>query len=78
MYDSSARYLKVCLDVRNQSADIENARNNIRIILPIVKLKTEQFRQETLNFSQSDRLSQLEKIMSVLTTKLSLVRDKGA
>jgi len=44
MYDSSDRYLKECLNVRNQSANINGARSNIRIVLPIVKLKTEQFR----------------------------------
>jgi len=41
MYDSSDRYLKACLEVRNRSADINSARSNIRIVLPIVKLKTE-------------------------------------
>ena len=41
MYDSSDRYLKECLNVRNRSANIDGARSNIRIVLPIVKLKTE-------------------------------------
>lgn len=41
MFDSSDRYLKACLDVRNKSSDIDGARSNIRIVLPIVKLKTE-------------------------------------
>jgi len=51
MYDSSDRYLKQCLEVRNRSTDINGTRSNIRIVLPIVKLKTEQFRQDTLNLS---------------------------
>lgn len=51
MYDSSERYLKECLNVRNRSTDIDGARSNIRIVLPIVKLKTEQFREDTLNLS---------------------------
>ena len=63
MYDSSEKYLKACLEVRNRSADINSTKNNIRIILPIVKLRTEQFRQNTLNYSQAKKLKELEKIM---------------
>jgi len=44
MFDSSDRYLKACLDVRKRSSDLSSSRGNIRIVLPIVKLKTEQFR----------------------------------
>ena len=71
MFDSSDRYLKECLQLRNSSSDVNGARHNIRIVLPIVKLKTEQFRQDTLNYSFSSKLTQLETIMSVLTNKLS-------
>lgn len=57
MFDSSDRYLKECLDVRNQSQNRDGARNNMRIVLPIAKLKTEQFRQDTLNLSHAKKLS---------------------
>ena len=57
MYDSSDRYLSECLKVRNRSSDIDGARSNIRIVLPIVKLKTEQFREDTINLSQSEKLA---------------------
>lgn len=77
MFDSSDRYLKACLDVRKRSSDINQSRGNIRIVLPIVKLKTEQFRQDTMNLSQAAKLDKLETIMSVLTQKLNAVKDSG-
>lgn len=77
MFDSSDRYLKECLDVRNRSSNKDGARSNMRIVLPIVKLKTEQFRQDTINLSQAKKLGQLETIMSVLSNKLSAFRDQG-
>jgi len=78
MFDSSDRYLKACLEVRNRSADIHGAKSNIRIVLPIVKLKTEQFRHETLNLSQSKKLEQLETIIQVLTNKLHQAQESGS
>ena len=41
MFDSSDRYLKECLNVRNRSENSAEAKGNMRIVLPIVKLKTE-------------------------------------
>jgi len=41
MFDTSDRYLKECLDVRNRSSNKDGAKSNMRIVLPIVKLKTE-------------------------------------
>ena len=44
MYDSCDRYLKTCLEERDRSGDQSGSRSNMRIVLPIIKLKTEQFR----------------------------------
>ena len=49
----------------------------MRIVLPIVKLKTEQFRQYTINLSQAKKLEELEKIMSVLSSKLEAFQEQG-
>ena len=77
MYDSSDRYLKACLELRNRSSDLNSARGNMRIVLPIVKLKTEQFRQDTINLSQAMKLTKLETIMGALTSKLEAAQESG-
>jgi len=74
MYDSCDRYLKTCLEERDRSGDASSGRANMRIVLPVIKLKTEQFRQETMNLSQGEKLERLEKIAGVLQGKLAVAR----
>lgn len=65
MFDTCVRYLQTCLDQRSK----EN-KNNLQIILPIIKLKTEQFKQETINLDSSTKFLKLKDIKHVLESKL--------
>lgn len=65
LYDSSDRYLKVA-----QSKRTHSNQNDMRIIVPIIKLKTEQCKSELRNMSFEAKISRLDKIHSVLTRKI--------
>jgi hypothetical protein len=65
MFDSCVRYLHTCLEQRSK----EN-KNNLQIILPIIKLKTEQFKQETANLDSQTKFEKLKDIKIVLDSKL--------
>jgi hypothetical protein len=65
MFDTCVRYLHTCLEQRSK----EN-KNNLQIILPIIKLKTEQFKQETVNLDSQTKYEKLKDIKVVLESKL--------
>lgn len=48
IYDCSDRYLKRALNQRKEEGD---SGSNMRIVGPIIKLKTEQFKTESLNMN---------------------------
>lgn len=47
LYDCSDRYLKKALRIRKSGED----GSNMKIVGPIIKLKSEQFKSEALNLS---------------------------
>lgn len=42
----------------------------MRIVVPIIKLKTEQFKQETVNLTFAEKFNRLEKVLRVLDDKI--------
>jgi hypothetical protein len=65
-YDSCDKYLMTCLEQRSRTKQ----RDNLGIVVPIIKLKTEQFKQETINMSFADKFTRLEKVLRVLDDKI--------
>jgi len=73
LYDSSDRFLKRALHVRQQIQDEreeEKGQSNMKIVVPIIKLKSEQFKSETMNLSFQDKEQKLLKIIGVLDSKM--------
>ena len=68
MFDTCVRYLQTCLEQRSK-----DNKNNLQIILPIIKLKTEQFKQETCNLDNQIKFDKLKDIKKVLESKLQQV-----
>ena len=66
LYDTCDRYLMSCLNQRSK----DNQKDNMRIVVPIIKLKAEQFKQETINLELSEKYVRLEKILNILDGKL--------
>lgn len=66
-FDTCDGYLRTCLENRQANSD---AFEKLRIAVPIVKLKAEQFKQETLNMDCSSRFEKLSQIVRVLQAKL--------
>ncbi len=52
LYDSSDRFLKRALRLREGGAD---GASNMKIVGPIIKLKSEQFKTEAMNLPFADR-----------------------
>jgi len=73
LYDASDQYLKRAVASR-KSADGAN----MKIVGPIIKLKTEQFKVESLNMDSASRLSKLQKIAGVLEKKIQESEKGGA
>jgi hypothetical protein len=55
-----------CLNHRSK----DSQKGSLRIVVPIVKLKTQQFKQETINLDAKGKYQALEKILKVLDTKI--------
>jgi hypothetical protein len=72
LYDSCDKYLMTCLEQRSKTKQ----RDNLRIVVPIIKLKTEQFKQETLNLSHREKYDKLEKVLRVLDDKIEKDESK--
>ena len=51
LYDSCDKYLMTGLEQRSKTKQ----KDNLRIVVPIIKLKTEQFKQETLNLPFNEK-----------------------
>ena len=66
-YDASDRYLKVAQLKR--SRDPANS-NDMRIIVPIIKLKAEQAKSEVRNCRFPERRAKLEQIYRILVGKM--------
>jgi hypothetical protein len=56
LYDSSDRFLKRALRLRDGGAD---GASNMKIVGPIIKLKSEQFKTEAMNLPFADRAQKL-------------------
>lgn len=67
LYDCSDRFLKRALKMRN--AD-DKGSSNMKIVGPIIKLKSEQFKSETMNLDFTEKAEKLQKIISVLESKM--------
>jgi hypothetical protein len=72
IYDASDRYLKRALNIRSEGQS--SSGSNMRIVVPIIKLKSEQFKIEALNLPFEEKVSKLRKILAVLENKL---KDQG-
>ena len=57
LYDTSDRFLKKALGLR------KNNSTKMKIVGPIIKLKSEQFKVEQLNLDFADRTPKLSKII---------------
>jgi hypothetical protein len=64
-YDASNRYLKLIQTKRNP-----NSTNDMRIIVPIIKLKTEQSKPDLRNMGYEQRLQKIEKIYEIFVKKM--------
>ena len=53
-YDSSDRYLKMFQNKRNATS-----RNDMRIVVPIIKLKTEQSKSEMRNMNFDQKIDKI-------------------
>lgn len=67
LYDTSDRFLKKALRIRKSG---EEGSSNMKIVVPIIKLKSEQFKTEALNLGFQDKALKLTKIMDVLDNKM--------
>lgn len=72
LYDSSDRFLKRALRIR-KAANRDDA--NMKIVGPIIKLKSEQFKTEALNLDFESKTEKLQKIIAVYESKLSVCKD---
>lgn len=63
-FDTSDRFLKKALQIQ------VGKNSNLKIVGPILKLKSEQFKTECLNMTFKDKFEKLQKIIAVLDTKL--------
>ena len=66
-YDCSDRLLKRALVDRVQK---EDGRSTMKIVGPIIKLKSEKFKEETMNSDFKVKTDTLLKIMKVLNSKM--------
>jgi hypothetical protein len=64
LFDASDRYLKKALELRGKGA------SSLKIVGPIIKLKSEQFKTEALNLAFRDKTEKLAKIVDVLDSKM--------
>jgi hypothetical protein len=63
-FDTSDRFLKKALALR------KGENSNLKIVGPIIKLKGEQFKTESLNLGFPEKASKLQKIIAVLESKM--------
>ena len=77
MFDSCDRYLKTCLDYRAKSGNDAQSKGNLRIVVPIVKLKAEQFKRENLNIPLLQKFEKLEKIIRILDAKMEQAQEEN-
>ena len=64
LFDASDRYLKKALVLRSKGA------SSLKIVGPIIKLKSEQFKTEALNMGFREKSEKLAKIVDVLDNKM--------
>ncbi|CDW71353.1 dna-dependent protein kinase catalytic subunit [Stylonychia lemnae] len=67
LFDSSDRFLKRALKIR---ADEDKNSQNMKIVAPIIKLKCEQFKVDTMNLNFADKGDKLQKIVKVFDSKM--------
>lgn len=72
LYDSSDRYLKKALELRAKGA------SSLKIVGPIIKLKSEQFKTESLNLGFGQKTEKLAKIIDVLDNKMREAGEEEA
>jgi hypothetical protein len=66
-YDSSDRYLKMAQNKRKKNP---SSSNDMRIIVPIIKLKAAQSKSELLNLSFDEKKAKTEKIYRIFINKM--------
>lgn len=66
-YDSSDRYLKMAQNKRKKNPSNSN---DMRIIVPIIKLKAEQSKSELRNMTFDEKKAKTEKIYRILVNKM--------
>ena len=67
LYDCSDRFLKKALKMRSEE---DRVSSNMKIVAPIIKLKSEQFKSETINDTFQEKAQKLSKIIGVLEKKM--------
>ena len=65
LLDCSDRFLKQALKLRKGGDG-----SNMKIVGPIIKLKSEQFKTESMNLPFKEKAAKLQKIIGVLDQKL--------
>jgi len=70
-FDTSDRFLKKALALR------KGENSNLKIVGPIIKLKGEQFKTESLNLGFQEKGSKLQKIIAVLESKMHEAYGEG-
>ena len=65
LYDTSDRYMKEA-----QNKRVHSNQNDMRLIVPIIKLKTEQCKSELRNMSFEANINRLTKIHDVLSKNI--------
>ena len=75
LYDCSDTYLRQALKLRQGGAGAGGAAddnsNNMKIVGPIIKLKSEQFKSDAINLKFSEKSTKLAQIISVLDKKMN-------
>ena len=67
LYDSSDQYLMTCLKKREAHTE----KNDLRLIVPIIKLKIEQVEQEKIDAGLHLKYQKLSDALKVLDTKIT-------
>jgi hypothetical protein len=74
LYDCSDKFLKRALALRSNN---EKGSSNMKIVGPIIKLKSEQFKSDTMNLDFQEKATKLSKIISILESKMKEVNIAG-
>ena len=70
LFDPAERYLKNAAASR-----VSKGNTNLKVVCPIIKLKVQQFKQESLNMEFNEKKSELTKILKIIQQKIQEVKE---